>query len=90
MVFKIDDSSIVKSVDFLKKAAALNDLLIYLLHNSKRLINSAEIYIKYFKAIDILKVIISIQIKVKNKKKILQNKKVFSAMQQYCLKKETI
>ena len=77
----MDGSSIIKNFDFLVNFGTLYDLLIYLLGNAKRLINSAEIQAELFKVIDVLKTIISkmlLQIKVKNrKKKFLQNKRVF-------------
>ena len=81
LVFKMDGSSIIKNFDFLVNFGTLYDLLIYLLGNAKRIINSAEIQAQLFKVIDVLKTIISkmlLQIKVKNrKKKFLQNKRVF-------------
>ena len=77
----MDGSCIIKNFDFLENFGTLYDLLIYLLGNAKRLINSAEIQAELFKVIDVLKTIISkmlLQIKVKNrKKKFLQNKRVF-------------
>ena len=77
----MDGSSIIKNFDFLVNFGTLYDLLIYLLGNAKRIINSAEIQAQLFKVIDVLKTIISkmlLQIKVKNrKKKFLQNKRVF-------------
>ena len=77
----MDGSSIIKNFDFLVNFGTLYDLLIYLLGNAKRIINSAEIQAQLFKVIDVLKTIISkmlLQIKVKNRKKtFLQNKRVF-------------
>ena len=77
----MDGSCIIKNFDFLVNFGTLYDLLIYLLGNAKRIINSAEIQAQLFKVIDVLKTIISkmlLQIKVKNrKKKFLQNKRVF-------------
>ena len=63
LVFKIDDSSVVKIVVFLEEVSTMYDLLIYLLGNAKRLSNSAETRIKLFKTIDLLEKIIS---KMKN------------------------
>ena len=77
----MDGSSIIKNFDILENFGTLYDLLIYLLGNAKRIINSAEIQAQLFKVIEVLKTIISkmlLQIKVKNrKKKFLQNKRVF-------------
>ena len=57
--FKIDDKSVVKSVDFLKEVGTLYDLLTYLLGNAKKLLSSTEGQINLFKAIHILKILIS-------------------------------
>ena len=59
MFFNIDDKSFVKNVDFLKEFGTVYDLLIYLLGNAKRIISSSEDQINFFKAIYVLKTIIS-------------------------------
>ena len=59
MFFNIDDKSFVKNVDFLKEFGTVYDLLIYLLGNANRIINSSEDQINFFKAIYVLKTIIS-------------------------------
>ena len=51
--------SVVKSVDFLKEIGALYDLLIFLLDSSMRTIISTETQLEFFKAIAVLKIIIS-------------------------------
>ena len=92
MFFETDDNSFVKDVDFLEEIGTLYDLLIYLLGNSTRITTSTQVQLDFFKAITVLKKIISsmtLQIKVKKKKrKFLLNKKMFSVMQKCCLKKE--
>ena len=77
--FNIDDKPVVKSVTFLEKVGTLYDLLIYLLGNAKKILNSVETQIDFFRAIDVFQAWkLKLQIKVKNKKrKFLQNKKVF-------------
>ena len=59
LFFKIDDKSIVRNVDFLEKIGTLHDLLIYLLDNSMRIVTSTETQIDFFKAITLLRIIIS-------------------------------
>ena len=54
LFFKIDDPFVVKSIGFLKEVGALYDLFIYLLGNAKRVLNSTEIQIHLFKAINVL------------------------------------
>ena len=51
--------SVVKSVDFLEEIGTLYDLLIYLLDKSMRIVTSTQTQIDFFKAITILKIIIS-------------------------------
>ena len=55
MFFRIDDKSVVKSVDFLEEFGTLYDLLIYLLDNAERIIISSEDQIKFLKARTVLK-----------------------------------
>ena len=59
MFFNADDKSAVKSVNFLEEVGTLYDLLIYLLGNAKRILNSPRIQIDFFKAIHVLKRTIS-------------------------------
>ena len=59
MVFEIDDKSVNNDVDFLEEIGTLYDLLIYLLDNSIRITNSAQVQLDFFKAITSLKIIIS-------------------------------
>ena len=59
MVFEIDDKSVNNDVDFLEEIGTLYDLLIYLLDNSMRIANSAQVQLNFFKAIISLKIIIS-------------------------------
>ena len=47
------------SVDFLKEIGTLYDLLIYLLDNSINTVTSAQTQLDFFKAITVLKTIIS-------------------------------
>ena len=79
LLFNIDDKPVGKSVTFLEEVGTLYDLLIYLLGNAKKILNSAETQIDFFRAIDVFQAWkLTLQIKVKNKKrKFLQNKKVF-------------
>ena len=81
--FETDDKSIVKSVDFLEEIGILYDFLIYLLDNSKLLLISTKNQLDLAKAITVLDIIIT---NMKNditdqteeqKRKLLQNKKVF-------------
>ena len=55
----MDDKSFIKSVDFLEEIGILYDLLIYLLDNSVRIVTSTQIQIDFFKAITVLRIIIS-------------------------------
>ena len=55
----MDDKSFVKSVDFLEEIGILYDLLIYLLDNSVRIVTSRQTQIDFFKAITVLRIIIS-------------------------------
>ena len=48
---KINDQSVAKNVDFLGEIGLLYDLLIYLLGNGMRVVNSAQTQIDFFKAI---------------------------------------
>ena len=57
--FEIDSKSVVKSVDFLEEIGTLYHLFIYLLDNSMRIVTSAETQKDFFKAITLLKIIIS-------------------------------
>ena len=57
--YKINDKSVVKNADFLKEFGTLFELLIYLLNNSMRIVTSTEDHINFFKAITVLKEIIS-------------------------------
>ena len=49
----------MKYVDFSKEIGTLYDLLIYLLDNSMRTANSAQVQLDFLKAINSLKIIIS-------------------------------
>ena len=51
--------SVVKSVDFLEETGTLYDLLIYLLDNSVSNVTSIQTQIDVFKAITVLRIIIS-------------------------------
>ena len=51
--------SVVKSVDFLEETGTLYDLLIYLLDNSMSNVTSIQTQIDVFKAITVLRIIIS-------------------------------
>ena len=55
----MDDKSFIKSVDFLEEIGILYDLLIYLLDNSVRIVTSTQTQIDFFKAITVLRIIIS-------------------------------
>ena len=59
LFFQMDDKSFVKSVDFLEEIGILYDLLIYLLDNSVRIVTSTQTQIDFFKAITVLRIIIS-------------------------------
>ena len=82
LLFKINDKSVVKNVDFLKEFGTLYDLLVYLVGNTKTVLSSAEDQINFFKAIYILKATISstkndITDRSEEQKNFLENKKVF-------------
>ena len=57
--FEIGYQSVVEDVDFLEEIGTLYDLLIYLLDKSMRIVTSTQTQIDFFKAITILKIIIS-------------------------------
>ena len=60
MFFEIEDNSFVKDVDFLEEIGILNDLSIWqLLGNSTRITTSTQVQLDFFKAITVLKKIIS-------------------------------
>ena len=59
MFFKVSDKCIVKSVDILEETGTLYDLLIYLLDNSMSNVTSIQTQIDVFKAITVLRIIIS-------------------------------
>ena len=59
LFFKLNEASAYKNVDFLEELGALYDLLIFLVNNSMRIISSAEDPTKFFKAITVLRIIIS-------------------------------
>ena len=59
LFFEIDHKSGSKDVDFLEEIGTLYDLLIYLLDNSMRTANSAQVQLDFLKAINSLKIIIS-------------------------------
>ena len=59
LFFEIDDKSVDKNVGFLEEIDTLYDLLIYLLDNSTRITNSAQVQLNFFKAITTSKIIIS-------------------------------
>ena len=59
MFFEIGYQSVVEDVDFLEEIGTLYDLLIYLLDKSMRIVTSTQTQIDFFKAITILKIIIS-------------------------------
>ena len=94
MFFEIDDKSVHKDVNFLEEIGTLYDLLIYLLDNSMRTANSAPVHLGFFRAITSLKIILSsMKTDIKDqseeeKRKFLQNKKMFWVMLKCCLKKE--
>ena len=83
MFFEIDDKSVVKDVDFLKEIGTFYDLLIYLFDNSMRKVSYSETQIDFFKAITVLKKIISgmktdiTDQSEEQKIKFLRNKKMF-------------
>ena len=49
MFFQIDDKSVNNDVDFLEEIGTLYDLLIYLLDNSMRIGNSAQVQLNFLK-----------------------------------------
>ena len=49
LFFEIDDKSVYKDVDFLEEIGTLYDLSIYLLDNSMRIANSAEVHLNFLK-----------------------------------------
>ena len=59
MFFKSNEASVVKSVDFLEEIGTLHDLLIYLFDNPIRIVTSTQAQKDFFKAITVLKKIIS-------------------------------
>ena len=59
LFFEIDDKSVAKDVEFLEEIGTLYDLLIYLLGNSVRIATSTQVQLDIFKAITVLKKIIS-------------------------------
>ena len=60
MFFEIEDNSFVKDVDFLEEIGILYDLSIWqLLGNSTRITTSTQVQLDFFKAIPVLKKIIS-------------------------------
>ena len=59
LFFEIDSNSVLKSVDFLQEIDTLFDLLIYLFNNSMKIITFTETQIDFFKAITVLRIIIS-------------------------------
>ena len=59
LFFEIDDKSVAKDVDFLEEIGTLYDLLIYLLGNFMRITTSTQVQLDNFKAISVLKKIIS-------------------------------
>ena len=78
LIFNIDDKSVVKSVDSLEEFGTLYDLLIYLLGNAERRIISSEDQMKFFKAITVLKKIISSMKIGMTDQSEEQNKKIFA------------
>ena len=96
LLFIIDDKSVVKIFEFLEEIGTLYDLLIYLFGNPMRIVSSTEAQIDFFKAITVLKKIIS-SMKTditdqseEQKITFLQNKKMFWIMQKCCLKKRRV
>ena len=82
LFFEIDNKSVFKSF-FLEEIGTLYYLLIYLLDSSMKTITSAQTQIIFFKAIAVLRIIISNlktditdQSEEEQKKKILRNKKM--------------
>ena len=83
LLFKIDDKSVNKDVNFLEETETLYDLLIFLLEIPINALTSAQIQGGFFKAKPSLKIIISsIKTDIKDQseegnKFFLQNKKMF-------------
>ena len=84
MFFGIDNQFILQDADFLKEFGTLYDLLIYLLNSSKRILTSAEDEVKFFKAITVLKKIIS-NIKTDTTDQSEEEKKKIFAKQEHVL-----
>ena len=59
MFFNKDNKSVVKNVNFLGQIGTLYDLLIDLLGNAMRIINSTQTQLDFFNAMQILQTIIS-------------------------------
>ena len=76
---------LLKVLFFLEKAGTLYDLLIYLTSNTKRIISSAEIQIKLFRAIDVL-IIIILEMKNGFTDKSEEQKKINSCRKRKCFK----
>ena len=84
MFFGIDNQFILQDADFLKEFGTLYDLLIYLLNSSTRILTSAEDEVKFFKAITVLKKIIS-NIKTDTTDQSEEEKKKIFAKQEHVL-----
>ena len=84
MFFGIDNEFILQDADFLKESGTLYDLLIYLLNSSTRILTSAEDEVKFFKAITVLKKIIS-NIKTDTTDQSEEEKKKIFAKQEHVL-----
>ena len=84
LFFGIDNQFILQDADFLKEFGALYDLLIYLLNSSTRILTSAEDEVKFFKAITVLKKIIS-NIKTDTTDQSEEEKKKIFAKQEHVL-----
>ena len=77
--FELNDTSFVKNADFLEELDTLYDLLIYLFDNSMRIVTSTEDQIKIFKAITVLKEIISsMKTDITDKSEEEEKKKIFA------------
>ena len=84
LFFGIDNQFILQDADFLKEFGTLYDLLIYLLNSSTRILTSAEDEVKFFKAITVLKKIIS-NIKTDTTDQSEEEKKKIFAKQEHVL-----
>ena len=84
LFFGIDNQFILQDADFLKEFGTLYDLLIYLLNSSTRILTSAEDEVKFFKAITVLKKIIS-KIKTDTTDQSEEEKKKIFAKQEHVL-----